>query len=751
MKFSLQKTLPQRLFAAALVVLAAGSANAMVFTVGMPVGAGACTHGTIQSAIDAAEASAGVDTVRLTRSLTYEPEANTVNTSQELTIEGGYANCTAAADATNTVVSGNGGVTEPVFRITANTGAIVHLRRLAIRGGDEDGSGKGGGIYFRGGGIVVVSDSLITENTAGYGGGIYAEGTDSATELVIGANVVISNNTARYSGGGVVVDGVEMSMLDPGSILLGNEALGTGGTGGYGGGLHIYSGNRASHAYLGSGSPPFGALYGNSGVYGGGVALNGANTAQFQFYTTTTQQASISFNTATAAGGAIYIGSPASDARLWNVVVDNNLAPTGAAAYVGNSAGFYFNFGSKPVSAVNCTLGKDCGRITNNTATAGAVVYGGDSAALQFGYLPSTELSDARGGVLIQDNDGVSVIGGAGDTQLHRTLLSANTSSSDLVSQTSGALYIWDSTIGGNTIGGGSAILRGVNSVIDLRRSILWQPTITTLSRSGGSVSVDYVDATETSGIASPTTYSFEPRFIDPPHGDFRLRAGSRAVDFLYVTTYIDRDAYGQPREIDLPSNPNVRGSRDMGAFERQAVQPLVLNADFNFSDLRLWTKLQGVWDGTQNVTPDAGSGSWKYSTTAAPAERVEIGSQCIHLPGPGRYQLNGRGRTVGNLVATRDYAVLAWELRHAGGENCSGNAQNSGELRVGSSTSWGSAPAPALIDVSPAQFSSTSSITIRLIGDDGIAGDPTPEINVWFDDITLDYFSDVIFANGFQ
>ena len=47
-----------------------GNAWAAIFTVG--TGAG-CTHGTIQSALNAAAASAGADTVRLTRSLTYEP------------------------------------------------------------------------------------------------------------------------------------------------------------------------------------------------------------------------------------------------------------------------------------------------------------------------------------------------------------------------------------------------------------------------------------------------------------------------------------------------------------------------------------------------------------------------------------------------------------------------------------------------------------------------------------------------------
>ena len=95
-----------RLVAFAFAAAFGGSAQAAIYTVGNGAG---CTHGTIQSAINAANNSAGADTVRLTHSLTYEPEANTINTAQELTVEGGYATCTQASpDMTKTIVSGSG-------------------------------------------------------------------------------------------------------------------------------------------------------------------------------------------------------------------------------------------------------------------------------------------------------------------------------------------------------------------------------------------------------------------------------------------------------------------------------------------------------------------------------------------------------------------------------------------------------------------------------------------------------------------
>ena len=134
-----------RLARSALVLLAVVSGNALaaIFTVG--TGAG-CSHGTIQSAIDAANAAPGADTVRLTRSLTYEPEANTINATENLNLVGGFATCTqTATDNSKTTVSGAGGAAAPVFQIQAGTGTVIKLRHLTITNGDEDGAGPQSG------------------------------------------------------------------------------------------------------------------------------------------------------------------------------------------------------------------------------------------------------------------------------------------------------------------------------------------------------------------------------------------------------------------------------------------------------------------------------------------------------------------------------------------------------------------------------------------------------------------------------
>lgn len=774
----------------------ASHACAAVFTVGNPVGPGQCTHGTIQSAFNAAESNPGADTVRLTRSLTYEPEANSISTNQELTVEGGFATCTqATADIQKTIVSGVGGATEPVFRITVNTGGSVRLRRLQISGGDEDGSGRGGGIYFRGNGVLEIRDSLITDNLAGSGGGIYAEGTGSDAELVIGADVVISNNRARYDGGGIVADQVEMSMLEPGSSLLRNEALGLGGSGGYGGGLYLRAGTRSSYAYIGSGAAVFGPVWGNRALYGGGVAIGGAGsnfndseTARLRLSTTEAgRPARITNNVATVAGGGLYLksfdsvsdGSVGAGAHLWNASIDGNAAPDGAAAYVhgdpggvlvtGRTAYLYFNTGDAglwwPAEAVPCAQGIDCGGIknndtvdSNNQPTNGAVIRLNDRGEVRINaYVPSSG-PPQKGGVTISGNRGGSLFHATGASQhmsIDNALITGNTSSLALVRNTaSGLMRVVDTTIADNTIGA-SPMFSTSNADVTIARSVLWHPGLVMLGRSGGSQSVTAVLASETGSLGGmPEAVLANPRFIDPEHGDYRLRAGSPAVDFAAAVSGDDRDVFGLPRDQDLPIKANVRGVRDAGAFERQSLLPLVLNADFDFSDLRLWTHLAGSWDGSQNAVGVPGSGSWSYSGTGLSTTRVVLGRQCIHLPGPGRYRLNGRGRAGGNTMITRDYAVLAWEFRRTGTEPCNfGPADAFGELTVGSGTSWGQAAAPAIINVGPADWSPTSSITVSLVAvDGGIVGPPSVTLSAWFDGITLEVDgSDVIFADDFE
>ncbi|HOX72449.1 hypothetical protein [Dokdonella sp.] len=580
----------------ALLGLVAWSAEvpAAIFTVG--TGAG-CTHGTIQSAINAAEANGVADTVRLTRSLTYQPEANVINTSQNLNVVGGFATCTqAATDNIKTVVSGQGGAAEPVFRIFAGTGSIIKLRHLTITLGDEDGGGGGGGIYFKGDGGLELIETDVTNNSADYGGGIYAEATGNNAELVISNNTTIGSNTARRSGGGVYIAGpLEMTMTAPSSIIAFNQALGVGGVGGYGGGLHVQG---PAIAYIGtSGAFGLGAIYSNSAVDGGGISIQSAQSdgvdALVHLFTTDPQQpVTVRGNSASDTGGAIYVQGwngafSFSDAYFCasDFRIEDNFARDGSALYMNESGFAYLNRSDCTVpSAVRCASGVSCNTMVGNDAgpTTGGI---GDGATLRnveaYLFMNRFELRANRGGYAIRTT-GQFRISIAKDC-----LLADNEYTRQLISsEASTSTYVTDCTLAGNSLGS-SEVMR-IEGTLDLFGSIIDQPGRLSLAYSGSpnDIDVEHVLASDITTLPNgPTVISDAPAFVDAANGDYHLRQYSPAVDFAPPVSGDDRDLDNQPRDQDLSGVADLFGVRDLGAYERQAGTGSCGAADTIFCD----------------------------------------------------------------------------------------------------------------------------------------------------------------------
>ncbi|HRQ63678.1 MAG TPA: hypothetical protein PKZ76_02215, partial [Xanthomonadaceae bacterium] len=134
---------PLSIFMLLLALVPVSIAQATILRVGTGTG---CTHATIQDAINVAQTpGVQVDEVRVSRSVSWTAQALVVNTSKPVNLHGGYATCAQdVADSIATEVSGAGGSAAPVFRITANAGGLVRLRRFFITGGDVSGDGYGG-------------------------------------------------------------------------------------------------------------------------------------------------------------------------------------------------------------------------------------------------------------------------------------------------------------------------------------------------------------------------------------------------------------------------------------------------------------------------------------------------------------------------------------------------------------------------------------------------------------------------------
>lgn len=757
----------------AALLSASVPAAAATFTVGP---GGSCTHTSLQAALDSAANNSGADEVRIVRTAPWTAIQVSTNTNQDVEIVGGWASCTSQQPTGTTVLDGTGGQARSVLSLRGD--GDFTLRNLEITGGDQAGDDDGGGVHFQGGGILRIVDSVITENSADEGGGVYAHGTTITSEAIL-ENTVVSSNIARSHGGGAVAQQIEMTIRGDESALISNTA------GGSGGGLLVRSGEFVSYAYISGGL--FG-VSGNSAARGGGIAVvagvESAREAQLQVFSTTSDVAMlIGNNIASERGGAIDLQpdgegfgeNAGAVANLRNVRIEGNIAPVGAAINLAHDnfgpfgehavgGRVYFNSGTGlHPSATPCPFGKPCGNIRNNTTgnTTGAVVHISENA----------DFDASR--IVIEGNQGgwLAYMSGEELTQLQldNSLIAGNTVQNALIrdDQNEGdtfvLLHLHYLTIAGNTIGANGVL--SINEDMAFTRSVIDQPgkalIATNVGATGGTHDIQRVIA-NTSTAPTGTTLG-PPRFVDPANGDYMPRAGSRAVDFALPLAEFTQDLHSHTRTIDLPLNANETGGSDVGALEREYLQPLVLNALFD-SNLDHWEALAtSTWDATQNAEGPAGSGSLRGST-ALDQSRLALRRQCIHLPGPALYALTGWGRiTAAGPLMPPNRAWLEWELRYSTAtiDGCT-NAPpvQTGSLLLASGSTWNRPSTPAFINVTPAVWGPYTSLTVTLVVENGSPIAPGidhldatlggPE--GWFDGIQLltDY-DDTIFADGFE
>lgn len=761
--------------AASSLLAHTGYADAAILTVGAP--SSGCNHTSVQAAVNAAQASPGGDTIRISRSSTWTAQQININTDTDIELIGGFPTCgSTEPSGPQTELSGAGGDARSVITIRGN--GIFRLRNLSIVGGDQAGDDNGGGIFFEGGGILDIADTSITENSAQDGAGIFAVGTTIQAELLLGDNVSVGFNTARRDGGGIASYNIETTIGGSGTSLLFNVAQRNGG------GLAVISEEFKSFAYISSsGIGGLGAIYGNTAANGGGIAvIGGVESGQVAevhiFSRDSANPVRINGNTATVRGGAMY-QKPDSDssgdaltyARLWNVEIAENTAPDGAAVYLDYDPGgalappwggeLFFNTATLP-NAAPCPVGKPCGAIvrnsTNNENGSIIAMPGGDN------YFEARR-------VVFQDNEGGRLLlqleqdGWGGDIFIYNSLITDNAVQQDLIRLAGGegSVTLTNVTVANNEIGLPHVLF--VDNALRLNSSLFSQPGKLTLAASGGNREIDYVLTNDNTNMGNGPAAVAAARFIDPANRDYRLRAGSRGVDYaptaLPPNTGLS-DVDGRARAVDLPIagiNAPAR-VRDVGAHERVQLLPLVLNADFDTS-LNLWDAA-GVssWDGSQNASGPAGSGSVQ-SAIGIDDFIVTARSQCIHLPGPGTYYLNGWGRV--SAGAPFDNTVrLEWDLRHNGGATgCTNGAPDAeGTHVLANGPTWRMPPTDDIIEVVEDDWTPNTSLTIHLVVVNGnpqksISGGNAPLLGGptgWFDGITLGIEGDdTIFEDGFE
>jgi hypothetical protein len=567
------------------------------------VGTGAsCGYATLQQAVTAEAAYHGADDIiYVSRSLTYSAQAISI-ANQSLKIIGGVDDCNDYTPSGNTTISGNGGAANSVFTIRGNSRVI--LSNLTISGGDDGGGSSGGGIDFAGTGTLDIANSLITNNHAGYGGGINFNGSGGFAQLDIGSETLITNNTASTSGGGIRIEGnALLRILEPQVFIALNDAQG-----GYGGGIEVVGPADADLASPGyTLAEPIGLLYENTAQYGGGLAvLAGASDGQdasVRLFTTDTRQPlRISGNSAAHVGGGIYTlsreGADGGIATLCGVDyrVDANSAQEGSAIYVDEHyavswgyTGSYVGLNRQAVDAQSYCPGA-------TSASLGAVPCSSDTCNLIDGNVAQNISGQATAGsaVLVQTNSEFTadrirmqgnhgahalraVGGGADESELARAnlsncLMDGNVNSSDLVLGDSlTTVQMNNCTLAYNQIGSG--VIARSGGRFGLRDSIVAQGSATTLVYSGiaPNLVIDYVMSLEVGSLSQGTHVTqADPAFVNASQGDFHLLPTSLAIDVAPPVSGDDRDLDGLPHDQDIGSMPNQDGVRDLGAYERQ-------------------------------------------------------------------------------------------------------------------------------------------------------------------------------------
>ena len=233
---------------------------------------------------------------------------------------------------------------------------------------------QGGGIYLAGGNTLTITDTKVSNNRAGRGGGIYASGSSGKDIALTLKETIIEENEARSSRassygdtGGIYFYGYGTLTLEDGTKIINNSA--TVSTGG----LYIGGASAASsHTYMMATTPGAIEISGNKitntgsyGTYGGGVTHSGGSWHA--------ENVRISNNEAVTQGGGIYSTSSTSYSYFRNMMISDNRAGDGAALAI--SSGRYYMKDSS---------------ITDNTATnRGGGIYTSSTSA--YVYLSETE------------------------------------------------------------------------------------------------------------------------------------------------------------------------------------------------------------------------------------------------------------------------------------------------------------------------------------------------------------------------
>lgn len=563
----------------------AGSARAML-TVG-PASDSACQYHDIAAAVQAAGQVAGPELIAISGGPWTGQTTITDHDSGGLTIEGGFANCSAGVSTGRSTIDGSGAVPQGPLFVHSGNGSLT-LLHLIIQNGH-------GGIQSVVAGPLTLSDVLVYGNHTDYGGGLFVSGNDIFRMQLKLIGSSINSNSATVNGGGMYLSKVDVA-ISGGSNILANMATGSGTSDG--GGIYAIDSNILvnDHSVY-----PY-AFIGNNYAQrnGGGVYYSTAHAGAYEILLwndKATQPLIVSENTAQNQGGAFYLSSISASQQILsfagfeNAIIRQNNAYEGAAFYAFSSGGSAsveteIQLAQSAVgdSIPPCASGLECNAIDDNYSVGGSVVEvnaAGSAGSTAF-LLNRGRMRGNRGGALIAGNAYMDIEG---------SLLARNEISQggDLIDNISNDLRVANSTIAYNTLAGSelfSVILPPAS--LEILHCLLVQPNDPVGAYLVGTsvpVTVRDIGANGISGLDTGVNvqYLTDP-FVDAGNDNFHILTTSSAVNRW---TW-NNDPNDQPPTLDLDGAMRpyslypVSTPYDFGAYEAGSFVDRIFANGFN-------------------------------------------------------------------------------------------------------------------------------------------------------------------------
>jgi|GEM_PF-6737450 len=583
---------PLRLAVPLFLLLACTAPRAATYSVG-PVG---CTHVSLADALAAAAANAsGPHLIKLRTGELMTGGLSLDEPAADITIEGGYASCTADAptvDARMVIRQINPG---RVLRLDnpSDTPRRLELRNVTLTGGSvstTDLLGGGGALVLQNATLVLGAGTIVDGNLAGNGGGVSLFGTSTRiARLVLDGGATISTNEAAGLGG--LGNGGGVFALDNAEIRLvhgridGNRARRAGGgvalntprttliatppiLSGYLLPPVVLAHNTAGRATFSTGEGFGGAIYSqqgnitlaapavsrfttnlstNTANYGGAIYVDGGDGAADPFTFVVMRNTITQFNHAKGRGGAFY---------SWNAV-DWNFDSTGQRCPFGPRY--------SACSAVLYNIAYNS--TTPGTPGAGAGYIGNDAGAQRGIFRFARTLFEQN-----RDDNGqvaVAMAFGSSELMFERCIFLDNAASAagttTMLANAPGIyLRFVYNTVLPNDVGTlvfmNGGLLRNQGSIMWSPGSEVWTPT------SGATMDNNACLITHQ---AAPGATVIDPRLA----ADFTPHAFSPAIDACDnadVTAGID--AYLQAPGYDAGGVDEVWGYNDLGAVENRDI-----------------------------------------------------------------------------------------------------------------------------------------------------------------------------------